>query len=268
MENTKSINHAISHRIFLVLHANRLSCLITDKHKIPIFFETFVEITSEKMDNLMQTRAYFREIYSSSRLILDLPKYALYPAESYLNEEESALLFKINHRNTVSEQLIELEEDTRVKAICAVDANIYQSLSHVYPGLRIYHHLHYLMSDTHWVHAKGENMAIYLKGQDLTILVKRNQSLLMTNTYQAENEDEIRYFTMLAAEQTGIDALQGKLFIWPSDFDPMVNEWFKPYFEDIERLEPEPTYFQWLSEEEQVLFKNESILHLALSCES
>lgn len=268
MENTKSINHAISHRIFLVLHAQRLSCLITDKHKIPIFFETFGGITTDKIEDLIQTRSYFREIYSSSRLILDLPKYALYPAESYLNEEESALLFRINHRNTVSEQLIELEEDTRVKSICAVDSSIYQSLSRVFPGLRIYHHLHYLMSDTQWVHAKGENMAIYLKGQDLTILVKRNQSLLMTNTYQAENEEEIRYFTMLAAEQTGMDALQGKIFFWPSDFDPMVYKWFKPYFKEIERLDPEPSHFQWLSEEEQVLFKSASILHVALTCES
>lgn len=235
---------------------------------MPLLFERFKGITAEMLENILSQRSYFREIYSSSRLILDVPKYTLYPSENYLNEAESELLFRINHRILTTEELIELEEDQHIKALCAVDTHLYQPLSKLFPGIREYHHVHYLLMDAGWSHVKGECLGIYLRNNTLTILVKRNQSVLLVNTYTIENEEELRYYTMLSAELTGIDALNSSMFIWPSDFNPSSKEWFEPYFQSVEYIPVPLQLSQYLNEDESKDFNTESILHAALSCES
>lgn len=268
MENFKSINHNISHRIYLEFHSQGLSCLITDKHKSPILFESFGGLSAARLESLIQSRPYFREIYSSSRLVLDLPKYVLFPADNFPDEKDASLLFNLSHRKREDEQLTELEENAEIKAICAVNSEIHELLSHLFPGLRIYHHVHYLLNDTAWFQSKGENIAIYFRNHELTVLVKRNEVVLFINTFKTESEQDIRYYTMFAAEQTGIDALNATLFIWPSGFDEKAKSWFEPYFKEIEYLDSNEALFQGLSIKESENFKNHSLLQALLRCES
>ncbi len=267
LELTKNIGHSISHRIFLVLQKNHLSCLITDKHKNPLLFEEFEWLDDASLKKYFNQRSYFSEIYSSSRLILVEPKFTLVPASFHLLPEEYATIYSINHNLKSDEELVVLDVDYEKQIMCSVYAELYKPLSTAFPGLRTYHELYYILKDRRINKLRGQLIVIgWLRGS-LFLAAFNDTQLLLANNYDAKQEEEIKYFTMLVCEQLDFNNEQCTLVVLQSEISNNHIDWFKEYFNEVICPDLSEIDVQKLTNQEQNGFLKSYVLHSAILCE-
>ncbi len=264
MDKERDFNHSISHRIYIVLHHHDVCCLITDKNKKPLLLDQWEWLDEGLLLDILKSKKYFQEIYSSSRLILSESKYSLIPSSFHLSDDENEMIFAMNHRLKPDERLLELETDEKITVLAAPFEELYRPLSTAFPGIRVRHHLHYFLRDPRILHQKGEQLLVSLTGEDLTVIAKRNQDLILANTYLVKNQEEFRYFVMLVTDQCEMDTGTCKLYLWGQ----LDKEWFKDYFTEIQVMEGADGLLFGLTKEESDILRNFPVLQSALLCES
>lgn len=267
MEAAVKINHAISHRIYLLLQKNHLNCLITDKNKTPLLFETFEWLDEAGLSGIINSRSYFSEIYSSCRLILAESKFTLVPAQFHLYPEEYEPLLSSQHRIKSDEMIVDLELDDEKKVICSVYKDIYNPLSKAIPGCRTVHMLFYLLNDKRFTGGAGFTVIAALQRGELFITVSKGRQLLLANCFDVKNEEELKYFVMAAVEQLQLDLHNTTLFCPPSEITSEQQKWFNDYFSDVVSPVNNETDFSKLDATQLPALKKAYILQSALLCE-
>jgi hypothetical protein len=267
LELTKNISHSISHRIFLVLQKNHLTCLILDKNKTPLMLEEFEWLDEQSLTNYLKQRTYLNEIYSSSRLILVEPKFTLIPASYLLTQEEYETIYNLNHNLKTDEELVALEVDYEKQILCSVYSELHQPLSKCFPGLRTYHELYYILKDHRINKLQGQVIVIaWLRGS-LFIAAINNNQLVLANNFDVKQEEELKYFTMLVCEQLEFKNEQCSLVILPSEITSSQKAWFFDYFNEVIIPDLSEIDVEKLSNAEQKAFLKSYVLHAALLCE-
>jgi hypothetical protein len=267
LELTKNIGHSISHRIFLVLQKNHLTCLVVDKHKHPLMIEEFEWLDEHSLANYLKQRSYLNEIYSSSRLILVEPKFTLIPASYLLLQEEYEAIYNVNHNLKNDEDLVALEVDYEKQILCSVYSELYQPLSKCFPGLRTYHELYYILKDHRINKLQGQVVVIaWLRGS-LFIAALNNNQLILANNFDVKHEEELKYFTMLVCEQLEFKNEQCTLVVLPSEIPSEIKEWFTDYFNEVVSPDLSEINMEKLSQAEQKTFLKSYVLQAALLCE-
>lgn len=267
MELTKNIGHSISHRIFLVLQKNHLTCLVVDKHKNPLMLEEFEWLDEHSLVNYLKQRSYLNEIYSSSRFILVEPKFTLIPASYLLLQEEYETIFSVNHNLKSDEELVALEIDYEKQILCSVYAELYKPLSKCFPGLRTYHELYYILKDHRINKLQGQVIVIGWLHGSLFIVALNNNQLILANNFDVKQEEELKYFTMLVCEQLDFKNEQCTLVVMPSDITSDQSDWFKDYFNEVVIPDLSEIDIEKLSPSERKAFLKSYVLHAALLCE-
>ena len=267
MELTKNISHSISHRIFLVLQKNNLTCLIVDKHKNPLFIEEFEWLDEASLTNYLSNRNYLNEIYSSSRLILVEPKFTLIPSSYLLSQDEYKTIFSLNHSLKSDEELVTLEIDYDKQILCSVYKELYLPLSKSFPGLRTFHELYYILKDHRISEIQGQVIVIgWLRGS-LFIAAIHNNQLILANNFDVKHDEELKYYTMLVCEQLDFKNEQCSLVVLQSDIAASHIDWFSDYFKKVISPDLSEINIEKLTNAELNLFNKSYILQAALLCE-
>jgi hypothetical protein len=242
--------------------------VVTDKHKSPICFERFELIDGDILKSITANRPYLNEIYSSSRLILNEPKFILVPAALHMNPDDLETTFSLNFDLKEDETLVEEDLDDEKRLAFSALSEVYMPLSIKFPGIRVHHCIFYLLKTLHEMASReDETIGIARQGEYITVLAMRGNALLLANSFVAKSNEEVVYFSMLAIEQLGLNHKGLSLHLLGKWNNQELIDWFRDYITFVGEVVPKEIDVSNLSSIEQEQFYADYTLQAALLCE-
>ncbi len=228
---TTSYHHSISNRLFLALSVDELSYVITDKNLEPVKNGVIAVPDVQFLQEALNSTPPLGQIFGAVTLVFLGNNFVCTPA-IFSSEKHRKMLYTANHKLAPDERLMEGSLTPEIATIYAAESAKLEILKSKYPSLVYCHEIEtiYQFIQTE-IKPTGVNIVLKQRQNDLLVFVANGKNLLLVNQFDARNQEDIFYYTMLAVEQLELDIEHTTLF-WSANEDFMSFDKTRSLFEN------------------------------------
>ncbi len=155
------------------------------------FFEE--ELNSQLLSNLLRKQNVSNHFYKIN-VVLYNNEYITIP-ETFFQNDKKALLLKFTH-GTDFKNIVAKNGEFSTTSIFNIPDSVKEAFQ-LFEKVDYYHHVHLLLQHAQWSIIKFKwkyPIFVYFEKQSIQVAAFENNNLLIVNTYEVQNDDDVLYF--------------------------------------------------------------------------
>lgn len=238
--------HAVSHRLFLLLGDSGLRYLISDKTGRPVLSGTYdaEQWKSIRNGTLQADPDIFQLVFSKTEVISADNQFILIP-ETFAGSDRIDL-FKLSYDADLSNSIIRHCGAEGAAEVCfEMAADQFGFLKDKFPSLELHQEASVLLEWlTKWpFKAEKQHIFLYLNDSALMLFAfAQSAELVLCNQYPYKTLEDLQYTVLFVLEQLGFKGEQTQLILMSEN--PVweaLEELTEPYFQEVKRQHSEVT---------------------------